>query len=188
MEGRWGSDGCIDNLPLCETGRPNNTSRVLSSGLATANDRGTDLIQMQPHQVKSKRGPATTKQSSPMLLAMISEAEAEIQNKNNTTPENVAEESGQPETLVVERKYSPLTIRIVRAPGRSGGYIIANCRDGNWMLELGVRLEREEREREEREREEREEREREERETEIMERAKERAMEREERERCDTDA
>lgn len=94
-----------------------------------------------------------TEQFSPMLLAMISEVEAENQNKATATRtgHSASEESdAQPETLAVEKEYSPLKIRIVRAPGRNGGYIIANCKDGNWMLELGVRLEREERERRER--------------------------------------
>lgn len=85
-----------------------------------------------------------------MLRAMISEVEAQIQNNKNMSEEYSANEDSQPETLVVEKEYSPLKIRIVKAPERNGGYIIAKSGGRDWMLELGMRLEKEEKERKER--------------------------------------
>lgn len=135
------SDRQIDNLPF-----------ALSSNRAITKSR-SDRIQRQPPLAMPKPDHAPTEQFSPMLLAMISEVEAENQNKTTATRTGhpaLEESDVQPETLAVEKEYSPLKIRIVRAPGRNGGYIIANCGDGNWMLDLGVRLEREEKERRER--------------------------------------
>ncbi|KFY34588.1 hypothetical protein V494_06641 [Pseudogymnoascus sp. VKM F-4513 (FW-928)] len=142
-----------DKLSISETGNTNSTRTMSYSDLATTKS-STGCIQKQstlpPPNLKD---PApTTKDFSPILQEMISEVEAGSQNKHSTTPEYEAAKKidDQPETLVVEKEYSPLKVRIVRTPKRKGGYIIANCKNGDWMLELGVRLEREERERKER--------------------------------------
>ncbi|OBT89041.1 hypothetical protein VE02_02188 [Pseudogymnoascus sp. 03VT05] len=134
-----------NNVPL-ETGRPNNTPLALSSDQTTTKNCLECRIQKQTPtpQSKAKRGP-TTQDFSPMLRAMISEIEPESQNNENTS-----EDYSQPETLVVEKEYSPLKIRIVKAPERNGGYIIAKSGDRDWMLELGMRLDKEEKERKER--------------------------------------
>jgi hypothetical protein len=118
--------------------------------------RSTDRIRKHlfvPPPPKPKQYP-TTKKYSGILLSMISESEASRQNPTTTTPLQETEQNSEPgpETLVVEKTYPPLGIKIVRVPGRAGGYVIARCRNRNWMIELGVRLEREEREREGRKR------------------------------------
>lgn len=90
---------------------------------------------------------------SQILRAMISEAEHQndklaSQNSDDTSEEYAVEEISHPETLFVEKSYTSLKIRIMKAPKRAGGYIITNCRNADWMLELGVRLEEGEKERE----------------------------------------
>lgn len=141
------SDRSIDDFPLSETGIPNNTTSVLCLDFATT--KGIpDRIQKQTLAPlpKNKQSLEVTDYLSPILREMISEVEAERQSILTTSTEHGAIEDSddQPETLTVEREYSPRKIRILRAPGRKRGYIIANCRNSDWMLELGVRLEREE--------------------------------------------
>ncbi|OBT72372.1 hypothetical protein VF21_07506 [Pseudogymnoascus sp. 05NY08] len=135
-----------NNVPLGETGHPNNTLLALSSDQTTTKNCSECRIQKQTPTLpsKAKRG-ATTQDFSPMLRAMISEIEPENQNNENTS-----EDYSQPETLVVEKEYSPLKIRIVKVPERNGGYIIAKSGDRDWMLQLGMRLDKEEKERKER--------------------------------------
>ncbi|KFY10645.1 hypothetical protein V491_07555 [Pseudogymnoascus sp. VKM F-3775] len=135
-----------DNFPLSETAIRDNTSPALSLGFETTKSN-PDRIQKQTlvPLLKGKQSREATDHFSPILREMISEVEAERQNTITTRREYGATESDdQPETLVVEREYSPRKIRILRAPGKKGGYIIANCRNSDWMLDLGVRLEREE--------------------------------------------
>lgn len=142
----------IDRISLAGSG-VNSTSHALSMN-EVSTKRSTDRIRKHlfvPPPPKPKQYP-TTKQYSGILLSMISESEASRQNPTTTTPSQETEQNSEPrsETLVVEKTYPPLGIKIVRVPGRAGGYVIARCRDRNWMLELGVRLEKEERERENR--------------------------------------
>lgn len=142
----FSSKRSIDNFPLSETAIRDNTSPALSLGFVTTKSN-PDRIQKQTliPLLKDKQSREATDHFSPILREMISEVEAERQNTITTRREYGATESDdQPETLVVEMEYSPRKIRILRAPGKKGGYIIANCRNSDWMLDLGVRLEREE--------------------------------------------
>ncbi|KFZ00861.1 hypothetical protein V501_10401 [Pseudogymnoascus sp. VKM F-4519 (FW-2642)] len=146
----------VENNPLFgEIGRPKNTPLALSSDQTTTKNCPTCRIQKQTQLLppKAKRD-TTTQNISPMLAAMISEVEAQSQNNKNMSEEYSEDEDSKPEILVVEKEYSPLKIRIVKAPERNGGYIIAKSGGKDWMLELGMRLEKEEKERKERDEEE----------------------------------
>ncbi|ELR09200.1 hypothetical protein GMDG_03777 [Pseudogymnoascus destructans 20631-21] len=123
--------GVENNPPICETGFPNNSPLALSSDQTTTKNCSACRIQKQTQLLPPKAKRDTTMQNlSPMLRAMISEAEAEGQNNKNTSEEYSANEDSQPETLVVEKEYSPLKTRIVKAPERNGGYIIAKWGQG----------------------------------------------------------
>ncbi|KFX89584.1 hypothetical protein V490_06926 [Pseudogymnoascus sp. VKM F-3557] len=136
-----------DRIRLAGSG-VNSTSHALSMEEVTTK-RSTDRIRKHlfvPPPPKPKQYP-TTKKYSGILLSMIYESEASRHNPTTMTPSQKTEQISEPgpETLVVEKTYPPLGIKIVQVPGRAGGYVIAKCRNSNWMLELGVRLEREER-------------------------------------------
>jgi len=64
-----------------------------------------------------------------------------------TTALDTSADEDVPEMLVVEapesNPYSHFRIKIVRVPGRAGGYIITPCNTKNWRLVMEKRLDRE---------------------------------------------
>jgi hypothetical protein len=86
--------------------------------------------------------PGTTRHFSPILQEMISECEKQSDNIRDEYLSDCP-----PEKLVVENEYSPTKFKIVQVPDRPGGFVITNCRNADWMFDLGVRLDKEKRQR-----------------------------------------